>query len=548
MKDGSDDRTMLSDSEAQPTHVDGDESYCAACGGSFPFDVDVCPKDGARLAKLKAQPDALLGRVFDGRFEVRTALGQGGMGTVYRGWQLTVDREIAIKVIHPKLASDRIAVKRFLREARLSSRLNQPNIVNVYDFGQTEDGVLYIAMELLRGHTLGRELESMRPMALRRVLTIGQQLCDALDSAHGQGIVHRDLKPNNIVILDDPPGRDLIKVLDFGLAKSLITDTSSLVTNTNAILGTPLYMPPEQIEGKPSDQRADLYSLGCILYQMMTGRPPFTGESVNVVLAAHISDLPAALPVSVPPVFARTIERLMEKDPTKRMQSAREAREAMQAILEGGPGVFDEVYDTTPDIRPSLLETGPIALAVTDPAHAMATPVPRRPSTSPSSPSSSSTSSRDASSSPGTAAVATSASTVTTSRMKWLLPLVLLGAVGSGGLAMFIVMSDDEYGPQPAVKPPPTPDPMLVIEPAADAAAVELPVATLIDAGTSIPPDAASAPATGSAGKPPKPRPKPPKPPLPDPKPPEPKPPATGSGSSEPSLPFLKSRGSGSGG
>src|SRR5687767_3674604 len=357
MDNSDDNKTMLSDSDApEPTQTDGDESYCAACGGSYPFNIDNCPKDGARLTKLKAQPDALLGRIFDGRFEVRTTLGAGGMGTVYRGWQITVDREIAIKVIHPKLASDRIAVKRFLREARLSSRLNQPNIVAVYDFGQTEDGILFIAMELVRGHTLGRELEAMRPLQLRRVLTIGQQLCDALDSAHGQGIVHRDLKPNNIIILDDPPGRDLIKVLDFGLAKSLVTDTSSLVTNTNAILGTPLYMPPEQIEGKPSDQRADLYSFGCILYQMCSGRPPFLGENVNAVLAAHVSDDPAPLPPNVPPVLAKTITHLMQKDPAKRMHSAREARESMQSIVEGGYPTGD-VYDTTPDVRPAMLDS-----------------------------------------------------------------------------------------------------------------------------------------------------------------------------------------------
>lgn len=413
-------KTLLSDSEAQPTQVDGDESYCAACGSSFPMDIDVCPKDGARLTKLKARPDALLGRVFDGRFEVRTALGQGGMGTVYRGWQLTVDREIAIKVIHPKLASDRVAVKRFLREARLSSRLNQPNIVNVYDFGQTEDGILYIAMELLRGHTLGRELESMRPMPLKRVLAIGQQLCDALDSAHSQGIIHRDLKPNNIVILDDPPGRDLIKVLDFGLAKSLVTDTSSFVTNTNAILGTPLYMPPEQIEGKPSDQRADLYSLGCILYQMLSGRPPFTSESVNLVLAAHLSEDPAPLPNTVPPALELVVQRLMEKEPAKRMPSAREAREVMTTISESSGTAASSpnlaVYDTTPDVRQHRYDTGPDALAETD--HAIR-------------PSKLSTSS--------VTAAALSATTMPVARRRWIAPVALVAMLGAGA-AVFVAM------------------------------------------------------------------------------------------------------------
>jgi serine/threonine-protein kinase len=504
--DGSDDRTLLSDSDAQqPTQVDGDESYCAACGGSYPFDVDVCPKDGARLAKLKAQPDALLGRVFDGRFEVRTALGQGGMGTVYRGWQLTVDREIAIKVIHPKLASDRVAVKRFLREARLSSRLNQPNIVNVYDFGQTEDGVLYIAMELLRGHTLARELEAMRPLPLRRVLTIGLQLCDALDAAHGQDIIHRDLKPGNIIILDDPPGRDLIKVLDFGLAKSLVADTSSVVTHTSAVLGTPLYMPPEQIEGRPSDQRADLYSLGCILYQMLSGRPPFLGDTVNVVLSAHISDPAPPLPATVPAALAQMVERLMHKDPARRMRSAREAREAMQAILEGGtlPSAFEITHDTTPDIRLPSVETGPVALAVTDPAHA-ATP--------PSQASSLGVGARTA---------------------RWVAPVALLAAGAAIALGILVVVRtrDDRKPAPPAVQPVPAP----VAEPAdampiAEPDAASLTTTVVVDAAAPV--DAATV--TTKRQRPPRRKPAV-KPPAP----------AAGSGSAEPSLPWLKRQGSG---
>ena len=496
MSDASDDRTILS-GEAVPTQVDGDESYCAACGGSYPLDVDVCPQDGARLTKLKARPDALLGRVFDNRFEVRMALGQGGMGTVYRGWQLTVDREIAIKVIHPKLASDRVAVKRFLREARLSSRLNQPNIINVYDFGQTEDGVLYIAMELLRGHTLAREVEAMRPLPLRRILTIGQQLCDALDAAHGQGIVHRDLKPGNIIILDDPPGRDLIKVLDFGLAKSLVSDTTSLVTNTNAILGTPLYMPPEQIEGRPSDQRADLYSLGCILYQMVSGRPPFLADSVNLVLAAHVSDEPPPLPATTPPELARTIQRLMEKDPAKRMRSAREAREAMQAILEGGPAQVQDDSFTAPDLRP-LIDSSRIALAMTD--HAGSQPPP----------------STTATQQPGSPPVR---------RARWLAP-VAIAALAAGAAITYLAMRDARRAPPPsAVEVPAVIDAAPAVASdaevrdsaiAADAASNER-IAPAVDAGKPI---------TRKPAKPAKPTP--------------PKPPAPGSGTDETDLPFLK--------
>jgi|GEM_PF-3219818 len=313
----------------------GDEAYCPECNHSFTIDHEFCPNDGAKLILLRARPDAMIGRVFDERYEVRAALGHGGMGTVYSGWQRSVDREVAIKVIHPKLAGDRVAVKRFLREARLSSRLNQPNIINVYDFGQTDDSVLFIVMELLRGHTLVRDVEAGRPLLLKRVVTIGLQLCDALEAAHNQNIIHRDLKPGNIVILDEPPGRDLIKVLDFGLAKSLVNDTSR-VTHTSSMLGTPLYMPPEQVEGRDTDTRSDLYALGCILYQMATGTPPYVREHVGAVLQAHVNEPVPALPPTLPPPLAEAIHRLLQKNPDQRLQTASAVRDALQAVVDGG--------------------------------------------------------------------------------------------------------------------------------------------------------------------------------------------------------------------
>jgi serine/threonine-protein kinase len=285
------------------------------------------------------------------------------MGTVYRGWQLSVDREVAIKVIHPKLSRDRSIVKRFLREARLASRLSQPNIVNVYDFGQSEHA-LYLVMELLRGHALSSELGGGRRINLRRTAVIGGQLCDALEAAHAQGIIHRDLKPANIVILDDPPGRDLIKVLDFGLAKSFASDAEhSSVTATNAILGTPLYMAPEQIEGKANDQRTDLYALGCILYEMVSGAPPFVDPVVNAVLARHVGEAPPPLPVYVPGKLRALIEKLLAKNPDDRVQSAGDARKVLELVMDS-PGMRANTpmpdmntSDTEPDVANALAET-----------------------------------------------------------------------------------------------------------------------------------------------------------------------------------------------
>jgi len=364
MSGGPSDPTFPSASD-QSTEVHAEEAYCSACNQSFPSGTTVCPNDGARLIKLAAQRDDLIGRVLDARYEIRAPLGKGGMGTVYRGWQLSVDREVAIKVIHPKLSNDRSAVKRFLREARLASRLSQPNIVNVYDFGQSE-GVLYLVMELLRGHTLAGELGQGRRINPKRTVTIASQLCDALEAAHAQGIVHRDLKPSNIVILDDPPGRDLIKVLDFGLAKSLIQDSGSVVTNTDALLGTPLYMAPEQIEGKVSDQRADLYSLGCILYEMLTGKPPFVDNAVSVVLARHMHDVHIALPPHVPARLRTLIDKLLAKAPEERLQTAGEVRRVLEDVRDSAPSLgndtplavqIPDTPDTIPDISPALAET-----------------------------------------------------------------------------------------------------------------------------------------------------------------------------------------------
>src|SRR5262249_44164410 len=257
---------------------------------SFPPELEVCPHDGARLIQITLPAEDLSGRTLDDRYIIDEPLGAGGMGVVYRGRQLSVDREVAIKVIHFEHAGTRDTVKRFLPEARLTSRLSHPSIVNVFDFGQTPGG-LYLVMELLRGHTLSAELER-GAMPIDRAVRIATQLCDALEAAHARDIVHRDLKPGNVVVLDG----DAIKVLDFGLAKSLEVQASAQITRRDAIVGTPLYMSPEQIDGRPCAPRSDLYSLGCMLYEMLAGSPPFRAGSASAVLAKHLGEPPPPLP------------------------------------------------------------------------------------------------------------------------------------------------------------------------------------------------------------------------------------------------------------
>ena len=373
-------------SPAQESSVD--EAYCSACNTSYASSLEQCPKDGERLVRFHARPDVMIGRTIDERFEVRGHLGRGGMGAVYRAWQRSVDREVAIKVVDSRLSHDRTAAKRFLREARLASRLNQPSIVNVYDFGQTEDGILYLVMELLRGRTLAQVIATGGPMTPRRAISVAVQLCDALDAAHGQGIIHRDLKPQNVVVLDDPPGRDLIKVLDFGLAKSLVRGDGTTVTESDAMLGTPLYMAPETIEGKPSDQRSDLYAIGCMLHELISGRPPFHAESRNLVLAMHLSSSPPALPATVPAEVSALIEELLDKDPQNRPPSAAVVRDRMLEFIEAGLDLDGAASRTSAprrisrplDPRRSTSETATAPTAASSRAAVTAVPVapPRR--------------------------------------------------------------------------------------------------------------------------------------------------------------------------
>ncbi len=427
---------------AADSSADLDEAYCPACSQSFAVTTTTCPSDGAKLILFKATEDPFIGRVLDQRYQVRSPLGRGGMGTVYRAWQLSVDREVALKVVHGKLTADRTASKRFLREARLASRLSQPNIVNVYDFGQTDDGVLYLVMELLRGRTLQVELAGGRRLPPKRVLTIAMQLCDALEAAHAQNIIHRDLKPGNMVILDEPPGRDLLKVLDFGLAKSLLSDSSSNVTNTDAILGTPLYMSPESVQGLPADHRSDLYAVGCILYEALAGTAPFVDSSINLVMAKHMTEAPPPLPPFVPTSMRVLIERLLAKAPADRPQSAAEVRAALAEIQESGVtngltnGPTDR-HDTIPDTE-SLMAMSRLGIAAT------ITPAPR-----------------------SAAAPVETMLGAPAPRRRWVLPAVGAAAVGAGVVAFALTRGSTT----PSTPPKPAALPAAVTVDAARAAA-----------------------------------------------------------------------------
>jgi len=291
-----------------------------------------CPSCGARLVEVRAPADDIIGKVIDGRFEIRDQIGEGGMGTVYRAWQRSIGREVAIKLIDQRHVRDSMSVRRFLREARLASQLSQPNTISVFDFGQAEDGRLFIAMELVRGKTLRDVVVADGPFSVARAMRIGVQLCDALDAAHGLQIVHRDLKPANVLILDDPPGRDLVKVLDFGLAKSLAEDESES-TKTGFVVGTPRYMAPEVALGGPPSVRSDLYAVGVLLAEITTGQRLWDQANFSQLVIVKNRGLPET--PQVPPALRPLLVRLVSPEPNHRPASAAALRTALQALAEG---------------------------------------------------------------------------------------------------------------------------------------------------------------------------------------------------------------------
>jgi serine/threonine-protein kinase len=291
--------------------------------------VTVCPNDGATLVLLNTtRSDGLIGSLLGGKYRLDALLGEGGMGAVYRATQLELDREVAIKLIRPEHADRPEHLKRFLRESRLAARLAHPNMVAIQEMGQADNGFLYLVMEYLRGRPLSQVIEEEAPLPPERAAWIAFQVSDALEAAAQQKIVHRDLKPQNILVLDEPAGRDFVKVLDFGLAKSLDHDGST--TKSGAILGTPAYISPEMLLHGESDERSDIYSLGVVLYELLVGRVPFHGETVHAMLMkqayAPVPEMPATVPLQVQDV----VRRMLQKDPDERFSSAAELRLALE--------------------------------------------------------------------------------------------------------------------------------------------------------------------------------------------------------------------------
>jgi len=295
--------------------------------------------DPPQPTSLPPGEDPLLGRTVVGKFRLQSLLGEGAMGRVYVAEHLSLSQQIAVKVLHPHLTGDESLARRFHREAKSAFTLNHPNSITIYDFGQDEDGLLYIAMELLEGRSLHDVLAEQGPMELDRVVRILSQVCLALDEAHHKGIVHRDLKPENVMVQDRRGEPDFVKVCDFGIAKVQDASGESAITMAGMVCGTPEYMSPEQARGDPLDGRSDLYSLGVILYQMVTERLPFTAETALGCVTKHLTEEPPSPrsvrpDLDIPPVLDAFILRCLDKDPAARPATAGEFRQELERIGE----------------------------------------------------------------------------------------------------------------------------------------------------------------------------------------------------------------------
>ena len=270
-------------------------------------------------------------RIFSERYELNHLIARGGMAEVYRAHDRLLDRPVALKVLFPELSVDRSFVERFKREAQAAANLSHPNIVPVFDWGE-DSGTYFIVMEFIDGRPLSSILKTQGKLTPARTAEIGAPVAAALGYAHKHGVIHRDVKPGNVLITDDGQ----VKVTDFGIARAINTEES--LTQTGAVMGTATYFSPEQAEGMGIDARSDLYSLGVVLYEMVTGRPPFLGDTPVAVASKHVRDVaipPRQLDPSIPPSFEAIILKCLAKDPANRYDTAEDLRADLIRFSEG---------------------------------------------------------------------------------------------------------------------------------------------------------------------------------------------------------------------
>jgi serine/threonine-protein kinase len=327
---------------------------CAGCRHAYDESALYCPNCG-RPKSREAVTDPLVGKLLGERFQVAAMIGQGASGTIYRAEHVTLRRKVAIKVLHAELSRDDLAVERFRREATTLAEIDNEHIVEIHDFGRTPDGRLYLAMELLEGETLDGVLVREKTLSVERVADILIQVGEALMEAHAIGYVHRDLRPRNIYLAVRRGKANFVKLLDFGLSKLVESDAQAASTSLGMTFGDPRYMSPEQARGDRIDRRADIYQLGCVAYEMLTGAPPFSGSRVFDILTKQVAEIPAPLPTKragVPLWLEAGVAKMLAKDPENRFATTTRMVEALRRGLESGEVMEDQIARRRESIPP----------------------------------------------------------------------------------------------------------------------------------------------------------------------------------------------------
>jgi eukaryotic-like serine/threonine-protein kinase len=324
---------------------------CPTCNTEYDDANKFCLEDGTRTVdKEQKSNDPIIGHFVDKdrQYQALSLLGEGGMGKVYRGSQKSMNRDVAIKTLHKELLDKEQIAKRFRREALAASKLKHANAIDVYTFGQVDapgqpfDGMPYMVMEFVSGKSLYRTIHDATRLDEARACKIMLQMCDVLEEAHNQGIIHRDLKPENVVLTERGKNKDFVKVLDFGIAKMLQEEEAGAtkLTKAGTVFGTPEYLSPEQASGTPVDARSDIYSMGIILYEMLTGKVPFKSDTAVGLLIKHVNEAPRPIREFAPEAnislaMESIVMKALQKDPKDRQQSASEIADALRALQAG---------------------------------------------------------------------------------------------------------------------------------------------------------------------------------------------------------------------
>ena len=320
--------------------ISGPLNACPNCSFASLESFAFCPKCGTKLPE-DSTAVSLLGRTLNGKYRIVREVGQGSMGTVFEGEHTSLKKRVAIKVLHADMQLGEESIQRFQREGIAAGQFSHPNAIQIFDFDRDEGPVFYLAMEFVEGLDLKRMIRDDGAQPVDTALSIARQILGALGEAHRHGIVHRDLKPENVMVIRGS-GPPRVKVLDFGLSKLLDRPLDASLTEIGRVMGTPLYMSPEQVAGDPVDHRTDLYAVGLILYEMLAGTTPFSGKTLQEILSKHLKELPPSVvelvpELEVPAELDRVLERALEKRREDRFQSAEEMLEALNAVDPAGP-------------------------------------------------------------------------------------------------------------------------------------------------------------------------------------------------------------------